>query len=149
MRRALLVSVQMEYAEQIMGGAKTVELRRRKPAVEKGDYLIVYVPAPLRQVIGVVTVERVIAGAPAALWRRVRCRCYVSLGKYRKYFSGAAVGFGIVLVRPARLELPITLEAIRSIQPNFSPQGYRYLTRPALARAISQLKRRRASAPAP
>lgn len=140
MRRALLLSVRTEFAEQIFQGEKTVELRRRRPCVTRGDYLIIYVPTPHRCIAGVVVVERVIEARPFALWRRVRQSCGISFAVFASYFQGVDVGYGIVLKRPARLSAPVPLDVLRAIQPGFSPQGYRYLTREHLSDAIAQIR---------
>ncbi len=140
MRRALLLSVRTEFAERIFDGEKTVELRRRRPSVARGDYLIIYVPTPQRCIAGVVLVERVIEARPFTLWRRVRTSCGISFTQFSEYFRGVDVGYGILLKRPARLSSPVPLDVLRAIQPGFSPQGYRYLTREHVSDAIAQIR---------
>lgn len=140
MNTALLLSVKAEFAEMIFAGTKTVELRRQRPRVAPGDYLILYVPAPFKRVAGIVTVGEVIEARVHTLWRHVRLRCGISYGEFRAYFSEAEVGFGVTLHHPARLAEPLPLEALRTIAPGFSPQGYKYLTRDDITKAISQLR---------
>jgi predicted transcriptional regulator len=49
----ILISIQPEYAEQIMGGCKTVELRRRfVEAVDQDTRLFIYSSNPVGAIIG-------------------------------------------------------------------------------------------------
>ncbi len=145
MNKALLLSVKEVYAEKIFEGSKTVELRRRQPHVTAGDYLIVYVPAPQKCVAGVVTVERVLAGRLKTLWRKVRAGCGLSRAEYQAYFAGAQTGYAILVGRPARLAAPVPLSLVRRIDPGFTPQGYKYLSRDDIWHAIGTLRVHRAA----
>ena len=143
MNRALLLSIRGTLADLIFDGTKSVELRRRRPAVHPGDYLIVYVPSPLKRIAGVVAVRRVVEAPISSLWRRVRGKCGISHREFLAYFAGLDVGFGIELERPARLACPVLLNELQILRPGFSPQGYRYLSRNELADALVRLNRRR------
>ena len=142
MNKALLLSVKTEFAEMIFAGTKTVELRRRRPQVERGDYLIIYVPAPFKSIAGVVTVERVIEARIQTLWRRVRTECGITYCDFRSYFSDVSTGYGMFLSRPARLALPIPLDSLRRIAPGFTPQGYKYLSRHEISGVLERLRPR-------
>lgn len=140
MNKALLLSVKAEYAQKIFDDEKTVELRRRCPQLEPGDYLVIYVPTPCKCIVGVASVEQVIEARVQTLWRKVRYDCAVTYGEFRTYFSDLSVGYGIVLSRPARLASPLTLAMLREVQPSFTPQGYKYLTRTDLSNALGRLR---------
>ena len=85
MNKALLLSVKAEYAQKIFDGEKTVELRRRRPQLEPGDYLIMYVPTPCKCIVGVASVELVVEARLHTLWRKVRHACAVTYGEFRSY----------------------------------------------------------------
>ncbi|NLX21521.1 MAG: ASCH domain-containing protein [Phycisphaerae bacterium] len=140
MNKALLLSVRAHFAEMIFEGTKTFELRRRQPKVQRGDYLIIYVPAPFKRIAGIVAVDDVIEARVPTLWRRVRLNCGIAYRDFLSYFSGLSVGFGIVLTRPARLASPVPLEALRALEPGFSPQGYKYLSRDDITDALVRLR---------
>lgn len=140
MNKALLLTIKSEFAEMIFDGTKRIELRRRRPRVAPGDYLIIYVPAPFKRIAGVVTVERVIEARIHTLWRRVRIGCGIPYREFLSYFAGLSVGFGIELTRPARLGSPVSLEALRAIEPSFSPQGYKYLSREDITDVLGRLR---------
>jgi predicted transcriptional regulator len=144
MNKALLLSVRAEFAERIFNGTKTVELRRRRPQVRPGDYLIIYVPAPLKCIVGVVTVERVVEGRLRTLWQQVRAGCALSYTEFKRYFGELAIGHGVFLARPARLASPLALSMLRGIEPRFTPQGYKYLSRRDISEALGRLRVHRA-----
>lgn len=140
MRKALLLSVRDEYATKIFDGVKTVELRRCKPKLDKNDYLIIYVPSPIKCIIGVACVAHVVRATVGVLWREVRDSCQLSYAEYQRYFRDSVAGYGIFLTRPGRLDRPISLDTLRELKPRFTPQGYQYFTRYDLADALIRLR---------
>ena len=48
----LLISIKPEYAQKILDGEKTVELRKTRTRLKPGDIVLVYVSSP-QQVIAV------------------------------------------------------------------------------------------------
>ena len=72
--RALLISVRLEHAEGILSGGKTVELRRTRPRVSRGDWVFIYVPTPRKELVGAFEVADVIAKGPSDLWRQAGSR---------------------------------------------------------------------------
>jgi predicted transcriptional regulator len=57
----ILISIQPEYANQIMEGCKTVELRRRfVEAVDRDTRLFIYSSNPVGAIIGCARIDKVI-----------------------------------------------------------------------------------------
>lgn len=56
----LLLSIKPEYADKILAGKKTVELRRVRTRLEAGDLVLVYVTSPQQNLVASLEVERVI-----------------------------------------------------------------------------------------
>jgi predicted transcriptional regulator len=126
---ALLISVKPEYAEKIFAGVKTVELRRTRPRLLRGDLVLIYVTSPVKALTGICEVAQVIEGTPAALWEALRTQAGISAEVFHKYYSDAAVGYGICLKSASRLARPVHLDLLRAEWPGFHPpQCYRYLT---------------------
>ena len=71
---SILMSVRPQYAEKILRGEKTVELRRVRPRVAPGDVIVMYVSSPEREVRALLQVEEVLEAHPAALWGAVGVR---------------------------------------------------------------------------
>jgi len=126
--RALMLSIRPDYAGRILDGEKSVELRRIRPNISKGDILVIYASLPKGAIVGRVEVRGLIEGHPTQLWKSVRGACGLSKREFTQYFTGAKKAYGIVVRRPMRSRNPLTLGEIRQILPNFHPpQGYKYL----------------------
>ena len=125
---AILLSIQPKYAKKILAGEKKVELRRIRPRIQEGDLVIIYASSPVMAVIGSFIVDHVITKHPRDLWHIVKESACISQEEFETYYEGCKVGIGIFIskVRPAGI--PLKLEEIREIWPDFHPpQGYRYL----------------------
>lgn len=126
---ALLISIKPKYAEKIFAGVKTVELRRTRPRLLRGDLVLIYVTSPVKALAGVCEVVEVMEGTPEALWGLVQDQASVSAEEYCDYYAGATIGFGIHLKNAHRLPEPLQLEQLRTEWPSFHPpQSYRYLS---------------------
>ena len=125
---SILMSVRPEYAERILRGEKTVELRRVRPRISNGDVIVMYVSSPKREIRALLEVEEVLQGHPSALWTAVGDSAGVTAQEYDEYFKGAATGIGISLRVVEHLKEPVTLEELRAMSPGFRPpQSYRYI----------------------
>lgn len=127
----LLLSIQQEYANKIFVGSKRVELRKNRPCrLNKGDTVIVYVPSPLKAIMGVFQADGVIEAAPDELWEEVKEISGLSRSQFESYYSESQTAFGIIVNEPCRLEQPITLSEIKNTWPDFHPpQIYQYLSK--------------------
>ncbi|MBD2537778.1 ASCH domain-containing protein [Coleofasciculus sp. FACHB-SPT36] len=125
----LLLSIRPEYANKIFDGTKKVELRRVRPRLSKGDLVIVYVSSPKKAVLGSFTVDKIIEEPILELWNQVWNKAGITLAEFDSYYEGASVGFGILLKKPNRFEIPVSLERLREKWIDFRPpQSYHYLT---------------------
>lgn len=115
-----IISIRPEYAALIASGEKTVELRRRVPAVAAGTRLWIYATLPLGAVIGTALVHKVVRGAPTTIWNDWREEANVTRAVYREYFSGAAEAVALVL-RDGRHVGPISLSDLRLSWGEFHP----------------------------
>lgn len=119
MSAPLLMSIRPRFAEAILEGEKTFELRRKPPGLEPGARIVIYASAPTCHVVGWFEVARVIIDSPHALWPRVRDRAGVSRAEFRRYFAGSKVAHAIE-IRTAERVAPVALP----IRP---PQSWQYL----------------------
>lgn len=109
-RTAVLMSIRPAYAEAILAGRKTVELRRKRPSFGAGTQVLVYASAPSQRVRGRFKVGGVLAAEPEDLWGLVRDRAGVSKSVFDEYFDGCDHAYAIEVedaehVEPAFLEL--------------------------------------------
>jgi predicted transcriptional regulator len=125
----LLISIRPEYANKIFDGSKTVELRRVRPRLESGDWVLVYVSTPVQALVGMFQVDKVVAARPDHLWSLVRSRAGISREQFDLYYKGTELGYGIFLKITRQLPEPIYLGYLRQLLSGFHPpQSYRYIT---------------------
>ena len=115
-----LISIRPRYAEAILTGEKTVELRRRIPAIDLGTRLWIYATRPLGAIVGSAIVDKIIEGTPVEIWEMCMGRIAVGRCEYDEYFAGTDSALGIVLTDVTRRR-PIGIEQLREIQQGFHP----------------------------
>jgi predicted transcriptional regulator len=126
---ALFLSIRPKYAERILRGIKTVELRRVCPAVSEGDKIVLYISSPTKEVRAIFIVERICCDKPDRLWRDIKDKAGVTRNEFEDYFNGAKAGVAIHIKDVQELSFPITLSTLRKLWPNFRPpQSYRYVS---------------------
>jgi predicted transcriptional regulator len=132
---AIFLSVRPRYANKIFEGTKTVELRRVRPRyIAEGALALVYVPSPVKSLVGAFKVDRVVERPLEGLWEMVRDKAGVTRGDFDAYYEGISVGIGIFFSEVWRIPEPIELHDLRERIAGFQPpQGFRYATVSELA----------------
>lgn len=123
MPKTILISIHPEYAEKILTGEKTYELRRRLP-LEKPDHMVIYATAPISAVVGAVEVTDMINLPLTELWKRVKKSSFVTLNEFHEYFRPHDRGKAFMLRNPVRFPSPIPLTEYGIKRP---PQSWQYL----------------------
>ena len=127
-QKALLLSIHSRFAEMIFSGTKTIELRRRRPRVNTGDLVFVYVPTPVRALIGAFEVGRTIEGPPKSIWKNWSSATGLTQAAFDRYFFGRKLAYGIVIKKYWRLDESVGLETLRKRKRGFHPpQAFHYL----------------------
>jgi predicted transcriptional regulator len=103
----LLLSIQPKYANLIFEGTKTIELRRVRPRVAQGDFVLIYVSSPDKVLLGNCQVEQVIGNSPKMLWNLVRDKSGLKKADFLEYFEGVSTGYAIVLNQVQKFNQPI------------------------------------------
>lgn len=139
-REAILFSVRPKFAQQILDGNKTTELRRVRPDVAAGQRVLIYGSSPTRALLGTAIVHQVESATPGKMWERVRHTAGVSRAEYRAYFEGADIAVAITLrdVRP--LKRPLALSELRARWPWFRPPQSYCFVQASFHRAEARLK---------
>jgi predicted transcriptional regulator len=81
----LLLSLRPRFAEAILSGAKTVELRRRPVKAVSGTVVVLYASAPTMAVVGTAVLVDVVALSPHTAWRRYRHTLALSWAEFTEY----------------------------------------------------------------
>jgi predicted transcriptional regulator len=149
-RYGLLMSIQPRYANAILAGEKTVELRRRPPRNEP-PVVIIYSSGKAREVLGTARLKDVHTSTPADIWAKFGAGAGVTRAEFDAYFAGSETATAIEVEAPRRTTDPLTLANLRTfdLEP---PQSWRYVDRErttdiveALFRTGAQKRRPRAS----
>jgi predicted transcriptional regulator len=137
-QRPLLVSIQPRFADAILDGRKTVELRRTRVAAPEGSLLVLYATAPTMAVVGLATLHNRDTDLPNTIWRRYRHHMALRRDEFDAYLAGAHHATALTLRAPQRLAPIYSLAALRNEAPFNPPQSYRYIA-PADPHSLRQL----------
>lgn len=124
MPKTIIISIHPEYAEKILTGEKTYELRTRLPHY-KPERMIIYATAPVSEVVGTAEIADMLDLPLTELWKRVRKSACVTLSDFHAYFRHSDNGKAFVLRNPVRFPSPIP---ITSYGLKRAPQSWQYLS---------------------
>jgi predicted transcriptional regulator len=127
-KRDFLVSIRPSYADKIVEGAKTVELRRRfSEDIAPGAILLIYSTSPTQAIIGSAGIRGVRRLRLNDLWGQYGAEACIDRETFDGYFNGLEEGYAILLedVRPfARHVAAADLKAKFGF---VAPQSFMYL----------------------
>jgi predicted transcriptional regulator len=132
------MSVQPRFAEAILDGTKTVELRRTRVSAPVGSILILYATAPIMAVVGLAVLQDRDTDVPDTIWRRHRRHMALQRDEFDAYLAGAHQATALTLCTPRRLSQTYPLAVLRDEAPFTPPQSYRYIG-PADPHSLRQL----------
>jgi len=146
------MSIRPVFAEGILSGTKTVELRRRRPSIRTGERVVIYASSPTCALVGAFVVGQVDEHAPSPLWERFGAASGLNRREFMAYFEGAVRGVAISVAKAWRAAKGVQLHQLQEIWPDFvAPQSYRYVSAEELhelpsewdgvARAVGRQKR--------
>jgi len=136
--RSILLSIRPRFAEAILAGTKTVELRRTPPRLDVPTEVLLYASQPTCAIVGTCRVDKILAYTPAGLWRLIGRHTGVTHGEFKLYFQGVSTAYGLVLNEPLRLGAAVALPALRQTWQGFHPpQSFRYLDRKSTDRVLA------------
>lgn len=97
--RAALLSIKPKYADMILAGTKTVELRRSWPSTDIGA-IVLYSSAPIQKLVGVAYIDRTEECDLESLWGLARDNGGgVTYDELKDYVQGKKTAFGLMIGR--------------------------------------------------
>lgn len=135
-----LLAIHPEYAQAILAGEKTVEIRRGVSRLrwQPGDRLWLYATAPVMEVCGAAVVTRVMHGTDRlVIWNEVGHLTGLSTAEFMRYIDGADRISAIHLTMPVSLSAPVGIADLPGVKS--APQSWRLLRNEeaAIARLMS------------
>ncbi len=126
--RMIVLSLKPRFAQAILAGVKTVELRRTVPKIVIPTRALLYASSPVRALLGTCVITSVRSADLAALWHEYGSRSELSFHEFQQYFEGVAKGTALTLSEPQALSRPIPLQDLRAKPKGFRPpQSYAYV----------------------
>ena len=136
MSRALLLSVRPRFAQALLNGTKTAEIRRRFPNVPAGTTVVIYSSSPERAVLGTMRARALVRSTVSDIWDRYAEVIGINERELRDYLDGAAKPSVLEVDSPSIWPNPVGLGALRRILDIEPAQSFRYLT----ARQVAELE---------
>jgi predicted transcriptional regulator len=128
MSSAAILSIKPQYADRILDGSKTIELRRSSMGLKRGDVVLVYVSSPEQKLAFWFRVAEVERLPVDEMWRRHAEHLGIPKPDFDAYFAGANAAVGLHVGQVCRLDPPIPLSTIQQLVPGFvPPQGMIWL----------------------
>ena len=125
----LFLAIKPEFANKILAKEKTIELRKLRPHIKEGDYIIIYASSPIKGVVGFAKVKKIIEISPNEMWKIYSSKLCIDKNRYDNYFLNKRKAIGIEIESIRNIQPIITLEEIKKIDNSFiPPQGYRYVS---------------------
>src|SRR4051812_23673857 len=105
--RSVLLSVRPRFADALLDGTKTVEVRRRPVRLSAGALCLLYASSPTRALTGALTVVGVDHGTPDELWRRHGPRTALTRDEYDGYLDGRSTACALLVATPIAFNKPV------------------------------------------
>ena len=127
-KRDVLVSIRPYYAEKIIGGQKTVELRRRFPEeAATGGLALIYSSSPVRAIIGYARIKDVRRLPVEQIWQEHGADACISRDDFDRYFDGLGYGFAILLAEVRKLTKQVGASDLQERFGFVAAQSFRYV----------------------
>lgn len=122
--RTALLALKPRFANAILTGSKTVELRRQRVGLSAGAVLLIYASSPVMAIVGTVCVIKVERDKPEGIWSKHAAHLGLRRDEFDAYLKGAELATAITLAQPCLMDRPITLKELRGEQSFHPPQSY-------------------------
>ena len=127
--RDVVFSIKPTYAEKILDGRKTVELRRRfADSIMPGTLALIYTTSPTSALTGFARIRAVERLKLSDLWNAHHKAACLKQSDFESYFSGVDRGYAIMLTAAKPFRHPVRLTELRERFGFEPPQSYQYAT---------------------
>jgi len=126
--RMVVLSLKPRFAEAILEGLKTVELRRTEPKIEVPTRALLYAASPVRSLIGTCIITSVWSANLGDIWRKHRQEVGLPYREFQQYFKGVDKGTALALIQPQKFSRWVPLQDLRARREGFRPpQSFAYV----------------------
>jgi predicted transcriptional regulator len=136
MSKIVILSIKPEFADKILAGKKSIELRKCMPDAKAGDVIVIYSTDPVKAIVGICRIKEILRLKPSLMWRDHRDTLGIDKKRFSDYFREVDTAVGIVLTSILQLDHLLSLDAIKKVLPHFHPpQTFRYYPKTPLYKA--------------
>lgn len=136
MKRSILISIHPQHVERILDGSKTFEYRRLIPK-DPISHIVIYATAPIKQVVAVASVDRILEGKPSEIWKKTKSKGGIKECFFESYFKDRSKAYALSIGDLKTLSSPVDLADICSnLKP---PQSFLYLEGERLQRVLDRV----------
>ena len=137
--QTLLMSLRPEFADLILRGQKTVELRRKFSKKYEGATIVFYVTNPIKKFMFMAKISKVDHRQKECLWNDYEQECGVSEEIFEQYFSGTDNGYAIHLSDVQPIPNQLGFDQVKQNWPEIKPPQSFMRLKPesALSRALN------------
>ncbi|MGO8797704.1 MAG: ASCH domain-containing protein [Roseiarcus sp.] len=128
-KRDFLLSIRPLYAEKIVRGQKTVELRRRFSSGATGATILIYSTSPTCAIVGSARVSGVLRLKLDGLWEQHGAAACIDRKAFDAYFDGLDSGYAIILRDARPFDTQVAAADLRERFGFVAPQSFMYLRR--------------------
>ncbi len=126
--RMIVLSLKPRFAEAILAGVKTVELRRTEPKIVVPTRALLYAASPVRALLGTCIITSVQPLDLVTLWQQHGSGSGLLYHEFQQYYEGVDVGTALTLVQPSAFSRRIPLQDLRAKPKGFRPpQSFAYV----------------------
>ena len=111
--RMVVLSLKPRFAEAILAGAKTVELRRTEPKIVVPTQALLYAASPVRALVGTCIITSVQPLDLVTLWQEHGSGSGLLHHEFQEYFEGVDAGTALTLTQPRAFGRQIPLQDLR------------------------------------
>lgn len=114
------LSIKRIYAERIVSGVKTIELRKRPLGMELGDLILLYETAPDSMIRGGFIADKTVSLPVTKMWVQYNSVMGVEKEFYDSYFDNCEVAYGTLVYQSFSFS-GLSLAQIHKLCPGFVP----------------------------
>lgn len=119
----MLLSIKPRYVKQIVAGKKKYEFRKFH-CREDIDTIVIYATAPVKQVIGEVTLLKIIEGDIEYVWHETKGFGGILKRDYKEYYKEREIAIAYQLGKVTLYDKPKNL---KDLGLSYVPQSFAYL----------------------
>lgn len=120
----VILSIKPYYAEKILTGEKTYELRKSIFRVPDIKTVIIYASSPISRIIGEFEVDGIIHEEVTTLWKKTKEFAAVDKSFFDEYFSNKEKGYAIKIKNTKRYNKTYNIKEKYGIT---APQSFSYI----------------------